>query len=54
MLSLKSALEEESNKRNEDKKQAEVYQSHSKFMKAKVSLKISDHFVDIDILYVCN
>ena len=37
IVTLKSAALEEGKTRQEDKKQVEVYQSHSKFMKAKVT-----------------
>jgi len=34
---LKKAATDNDKKRQEDKKQADVYESHSKFMKAKVN-----------------
>lgn len=37
MENLKKAASEDDKKRQEDKKQADVYESHSKFMKSKVS-----------------
>lgn len=37
MENLKKAATEDDKKRQEDKKQADVYESHSKFMKSKVS-----------------
>lgn len=37
MENLKKAASEDDQKRQEDKKQADVYESHSKFMKSKVS-----------------
>jgi len=37
MENLKKAASEDGKKRLEDKKQADVYESHSKFMKSKVS-----------------
>lgn len=45
MEDLKKAASEDDKKRVEDKKQAEVYDSHSKFMKSKVSR----HFLEADI-----
>ena len=40
MENLKKAASEDDKKRIEDKKQADVYESHSKFMKSKVSRKL--------------
>ena len=37
MENLKKAASEDGRKQSEDKKQADVYESHSKFMKSKVS-----------------
>ena len=37
MENLKKAVSEDDKKRSEDKKQSDVYESHSKFMKSKVS-----------------
>ena len=39
MENLKKSATEDDKKRQEDLKQAEVYESHSKFMKSKVSLE---------------
>lgn len=46
MEDLKNAASEDDKKRLEDKKHAEVYESHSKFMKSKVSTR---HFLGEDI-----
>lgn len=40
METLKKAASEDDKKRSEDKKQTDVYESHSKFMKSKVSKNI--------------
>ena len=40
MENLKKAVSEDDKKRIEDKKQVDVYESHSKFMKSKVSRKL--------------
>lgn len=40
METLKKAASEDDKKRSEDKKQTDVYESHSKFMKSKVSRNI--------------
>lgn len=42
MENLKKAASEDDKKRQEDKKQADVYESHSKFMKSKVSWNLLD------------
>ena len=44
MVELKKAASADETRRKEDKKQAEVYESHSKFMKSKVPYICSQHF----------
>lgn len=44
MAKLKKAASSDEMRRKEDKKQAEVYESHSKFMKSKVPYICGGHF----------
>lgn len=44
MVELKKVASADETRRKEDKKQAEVYESHSKFMKSKVPYICCWHF----------
>lgn len=44
MVELKKAASADETRRKEDKKQSEVYESHSKFMKSKVPYICCWHF----------